>query len=59
MLNALKNGKIDSFRKLNIDFGWVEIMEDKMQDFDEEMRESEKDEYKKVFATQRIKTVLK
>ena len=59
MLKALKDGNLDSFKKLSSDFGWVEIREDKIREFEQETRGAEKDAFKKVFSAQRIKTVLK
>ena len=57
MLNAMKDRyeSEESFEELSTDFGWVEIRENKMKEFELFLYHDKS--YRKIFSMQRMKTV--
>ena len=57
MLMSVKENDLDAFKAISSDIGWAEISSDKMKEFELEMKGSEKKEFRREFAKQRIITV--
>ena len=57
MLNAMKDRyeSEESFEELSTDFGWVEICENKIKEFELFLYHDKS--YRKIFSMQRMKTV--
>ena len=58
MINALKEGDLETFKTISTDFCWVEIPKSKMKALEQELQGSDRNDSKRQFAKQRLAAVV-